>query len=223
MRLSWLTPCVLVFACGAESTTIGRVNPHTDGGVGELVAAADASLDSSTADAPSCTIPGYPSGPYGVLQGNTMSPQPSWQGYLGATQIIVSPTDYWDPSQCKGAAALFVVEVDATDPTSVDVTNLIAQNLAGPWANGRVRVLELLTRSVNGTPATLSDVQAFQQAHGVTWTIAADPSETYQDMSGFYPQIRLVVDTCTMIITRWVHRDPVDTDATTLGARLTCP
>jgi hypothetical protein len=225
MRALAVAPMLAVaVACGAESTTVGSMNARTDSGAdgASVDATADASLDVST-DASACVIPNYPPGPYGVLAGNTMSPQPQWQGYLGNVQVTVRPSDYFDPAQCHGAAALFVVEVDATDPTSVDVTTLIAQDLAGPWANGRVRVLELLTRGATGNPATLSDVQAFQQAHGVTWTIAADPAETYQDQSGFYPQIRLVVDTCTMKITRWVHRDPVDADATLLGARLTCP
>ncbi len=225
-------------ACGLESTTIGAVNQGaadgaTDGTYdalpGDLDGAAlgDATaLDSSAgADSAACVVPSYPGGPYGVAQGQTVPPTPKWQGYVGGSNVAstLSPTDYFDPAFCRGSHALYIVEIDASDPTAVTATQDIANALAGPWSGAVVKALLLVTRNAQGGAATVADAQAWQQTYGVTWDIAVDAAETFQDASGFFPQIRVVVDTCTMQIKRWVHRDDVSSDVSALANRATCP
>ncbi len=234
--LSLLGLGALVAACAAESTTVGSVDSQAtngDGGDAGVVGAdGEVSSDGSGPfvegggfDA-ACVTPPYPGGPYGVLMGSVLSPKPSWTGYVDgattATTIVAS--DYFDGAQCRGISALFIVEIDASDPTAEDVTTLIAQNLAGPWAGGHVRVLQLVTRGSTGAAATLADADSWRAAHAATWSVAVDAAETYQSPAdGFYPQIRLVVDTCSMVVTRWVHRDDVTSDVTAFAKRTSCP
>jgi hypothetical protein len=232
---------VVVSACGLDSTTIGGMNAAlqgdaalaSDGSHGDAALADGASLDVAqlpeasvdAGDGGVCAVPTYPAGPYGVLQGQIVPPTPSWQGYVGGSSSVstITPADYFDPAFCRGSHVLYIVEIDASDPTAVTATTDTAQNLAGPWAAGSVRALLLVTRSSQGALAKLSDTLAWKQTYGVTWDIATDPGETFQDQTGFYPQIRVVVDACTMQVIRWVHRDDVSADVLALANRAACP
>jgi hypothetical protein len=176
-----------VGAGGAPATGATSTSAVTTG------AGPSATTGASSSSGSGCALP---SGPYGAMIGNTVSPSITWQGYAdGASQAgTISLADYFDCDGSKGINAILIDESAVWCGPCQDEASDIASHEA-TWAPKGIHVLTLMIEDASGQPAVLGTATQWKQNFGLGTAVLADPNFSFagSSMSIGLP-LQLVVD-----------------------------
>lgn len=146
--------------------------------------------------------PGDPAPGVFYSVGDKLSPQLSWQGYTdGATELSVISLDaYHDPQGTRGINALLITEGQADCGPCIAEAKDLPKNLAGPWADLGIKVLQLIVADGKGAAATTETALYWKNKIHASWAVAADPQFTFAQIgSNPYP-IQVLIDPRTLTI-----------------------
>lgn len=192
--------CVVAAACSPDHT------PHA------------ALEDQGTASVPAGKGAAVPPPNAGI------DPTLTWAGYAeGSTEASsVSLAAYQDPDGKKGINALVITEVSFSCTACTTETHDIATNMAGPWKDLGVRVIQLVIDDASGHlgKATLDSATTWRTATATTWAVGADPAFSFShEGNNPMPQVLVVNPRDLSIVSRIEGYDPAETslDVTTLA------
>ena len=120
----------------------------------------------------------WPSEPYGVNAGVSLSPSLCWEGYAAwsASQTTVSVADYFDCDGSRGINALLITGVKYGCGLCNEYTHALAER-ASSWQATGIAVILLLLNGLNGNAPTVADALTYREGYGLDWaTSVADPS-----------------------------------------------
>jgi hypothetical protein len=153
------------------------------------------------------SVPGYPAGPYGKQNGDTVDGSLSFDGFpeLSRTSSEVSHrcmSGYYDPNGSKGIKAL-VIEIGATwCPGCNQLAGQLTQLFDDHWKGTAVHELTLLYENGSHQPAAPPDAWAwyakYDAGHAAPVSVVAAP-KTALILSGGIPQT-IIIDPRTMKI-----------------------
>ena len=193
-----LATCVLVAACGGRTHNAGLVDE------GETAKPGGGAAPPPTSAKVDATL--------------------SWAGFPegSAEASLVSIAAYHDPDGLKGINALLITEVSFSCHACLIETQDLVKNLAGPWKNLGVRVVQLVIDDATGHigKSTIASAKAWRDATGATFAVAADPMFSFShDGQNPMPQVLIVNPRDLSLVSRVEGYEPTATalDVTTLA------
>lgn len=200
--MRWEMITVLAIAGCTNSTT----PPAGDSGTMTMNPQEDAGMmEPEDTGPPPCV---YPSGPYGYVQGSTVSPGISWQGYApGSNEVTtLSTRDVYD---CDGRFGINAILFDEAalwcGPCQQEAADLPGF-LAGSWGADGVTVASLIVQDLAQKPATTANALTWRNQYklGGIW-VAADPAWIFSHEGTNGLPMNVLVDPRTMKITKIVE------------------
>jgi hypothetical protein len=134
--------------------------------------------------------------------GDTIDPTTSWHGYAenSSEEIVISISDFYDPTGSKGIAALLITEGSTDCPACVTEAMDLPGHIAGSWAKNGIKVLQLMVSDATGKAATSGTALQWGKKVHATWPVAADPDFTFAQAGNNPYPIQVIVDPRTMKI-----------------------
>lgn len=149
---------------------------------------------------PSCD---YPSGPFGLLPGEVLDEDLSWEGFAeGASQAgVIDVEGYLDCEGALGSKAVIVLQVAEWCAVCQGEALAVNELLLSEYEQLGVRVLYLVVEDSDGDPADVATAGRWHEAFGLpSNAVAADPDFTFAvDDVTFFPQ-KILIDPRTMTI-----------------------
>jgi hypothetical protein len=163
---------------------------------------ADADAGAPMMDAMPQACP-YPSGPYGTMMGQVVSPSLTWQGYAeGSSNLTtIKATDYFDCDGSKGINAL-VFDESATwcGACQTEAMDIPAQ-MAGQWGTDGVHIVTLMIEDANSQPATTQTALDWRNQFSLSSiAVVADPNFIFSMQGTNGLPTNILVDPRTMTI-----------------------
>ena len=199
MRRSIFVCALGIMGCTSSST------PSPDSGTGMMMMTGDDSgtMEPEDTGPPPCV---YPSGPYGYVQGSTVSPGITWQGYPpGSSELAtLSTKDLYD---CDGRFGINAILFDEAalwcGPCQQEATDLPGFLSTGGWGADGVNVVSLVVQDLAQKPATTANAMTWRtqfKLQGI-W-VAADPAWIFSHEGTNGLPMNVLVDPRTMKITK---------------------
>jgi hypothetical protein len=153
------------------------VGPDTGGSAASGAGASGGGGSAGVAPPPACT---YPAGPYGLNQGQVLSPNLKWQGYaVGASSTATIATkDLYD---CDGSKQINAILFDMAATwcgACQEEALALPSEMSSSWAADGVKVITLMVQDEAGQPATLATALAWRNAFHLADVamVVADPT-----------------------------------------------
>jgi len=198
MRWQLIFTALAVAGCTNSTTP-----PDNDAGTGLAdTGTTDEPMEPEDTGPPPCV---YPAGPYGYVQGSTVSPGITWQGYApGETTITtLSTKDLYD---CDGRFGINAILFDEAalwcGPCQQEATDLPGF-ISGSWGPDGVKVVSLVVQDLQQKPATTANALTWRNQFNLKgiW-VAADPAWIFSHMGTNGLPMNVLVDPRTMKITK---------------------
>lgn len=181
-------PCVAALAACACGSNTPKIPP-------ELLATSG------------CNSPDYPSGPYGVEEGDTLADacfrgfrDPSKVSHSESSLSTIAFSDYYDPTGSKGYRAILINTAAVwCSACRSEHEGLSEKNSV--YAPQGLRILSTLFQDAKGDPATFHDLGTWVDTFSSNYAMVLDPDYQLGDFArADTAPLNLVIDARTMKI-----------------------
>lgn len=195
----------LGFGVACTNTVIHVTEPPPDAGTLLDEAGNPIDPDAGAVDQPDTAPPPcpYPPGPYGIVQGKTLSPTFSWNGYVKGSNTVatLTPADIFDCDGKKGINAILIDE-SATwcGPCNQEAADL--PMAMQTWSAQGVTIVTLMVENLQHKPADTSTALAWVKQYNLSplANVMADPDFSFASAPSVGLPMNILVDPRTMRI-----------------------
>lgn len=197
MRWSLVVTSLAALGCTSSGT------PNDDAGtIAADTGTTDEPMEPEDTGPPPCV---YPSGPYGYVQGSTVSPGIQWQGYApGSNEVTtLSTMDVYDCDGRFGINAILFDESALWCGPCIQEAMDLPGFLASSWTANGVTVATLVVQDLQQKPATTAHALTWRNQYklGGIW-VAADPAWIFSHEGTNGLPMNVLVDPRTMKIVK---------------------